>query len=111
MNTTEYGPTTLERGSRRTARGRRFLRGRKDDDRTRWSNRHLGVFDITDDGLGGKLKRKTYRRYYCMLDQLSDILGTGLSERISMLRRGPEVSSAPDEVQVAEIRDRRGLQR
>ena len=32
--TTKYGPTTLERDSRRTARGRRFLRGRRDDDRT-----------------------------------------------------------------------------
>ena len=42
---TKYGPTTLERGSRRTpARGRRFLRGRRDDDRTRWSNRHPGGF-------------------------------------------------------------------
>ena len=30
-------------------------------------------------------------------------LGTGLSERISMLRRSPEVSSVPDGVQVAEI--------
>ena len=53
-----------------------------------------------------QLKRMRYRRYYCRLDQLSDILGTGLSERISMLRRSPEVSSAPDEVRVAEIRDR-----
>ena len=34
-----------------------------------------------------QLKRTRYRRYYCRLDQLSDILGTGLSERISMLRR------------------------
>ena len=42
MDTTKYGPTTLERGSRRTARGRRFLRGRRDDDRTRWSDRHPG---------------------------------------------------------------------
>ena len=39
-----HGPTTLERDSRRTARGRRFLRGRRDDDRTRWSNRHPGGF-------------------------------------------------------------------
>ena len=30
-----------------------------------------------------------YRRYYCMLDQLSNILDTGLYERISMLRRNP----------------------
>ena len=30
----KYGPTTLERDSRRTARGRRFLRGRRIDDRT-----------------------------------------------------------------------------
>ena len=51
-------------------------------------------------------KRTRYRRYYCRLDQLSDILGTGLSERISLLRRNPEVSSAPAEVQVAETRDR-----
>ena len=47
-----------------------------------------------------------YRRYYCRLDQLSDTLFTGLSERISTLRRRPEVSSVPDEVQVAEIRNR-----
>ena len=40
LDTTKYGPTTLERGSRRSARGRRFLRGRRDDDRTRWSDRH-----------------------------------------------------------------------
>ena len=53
-----------------------------------------------------KLKRMRYHRYYCRLDQLSDTLGTGLYERISMLRRSHEVSSAPDEVQVAEIRDR-----
>ena len=39
-------------------------------------------------------------------DQLPNILGTGLYERISTLRRSPEVSSAPDEVQVSEIRDR-----
>ena len=38
------GPTTLERGSRRTARGRRCLRGRRDDDRTRWSDRHSRRF-------------------------------------------------------------------
>ena len=50
LDTTKYGPTTLERDSRRTARGRRFLQGRRDDDRTRWSNRHPGVFHITDDG-------------------------------------------------------------
>ena len=50
LDTTKYGPTTLERDSRRTARGRRFLRGRRDDNRTRWSNRHSGVFYITDDG-------------------------------------------------------------
>ena len=46
-----------------------------------------------------------YRRYDCRLDQLSNILGTRLSERISMLRRSLEVSSVPDEEQVAEIRD------
>ena len=43
-----------------------------------------------------------YRRF----DQFSDIMGTGLSERITKLRRSPDVSSDPDEVQVAEIRDR-----
>ena len=53
-----------------------------------------------------QLKKARYHRYYCRLDQLSDTLGTGPSERISMLRRSPEISSAPDEVQVAEIRDR-----
>ena len=53
-----------------------------------------------------QLKRTRFRRYYCRLDQLSDTLGTGPSERISMLHRSPEVSLGPDEVQVAEIRDR-----
>ena len=53
-----------------------------------------------------QLKRMRNLRYYCRLDQLSDILGTGLSENISTLRRSLEVSSAPDEVQVARIRDR-----
>ena len=42
--TTRYRPTTLERGSRCTARGRRFLRGRRDDERTRRSDRHSGCF-------------------------------------------------------------------
>ena len=42
-----------------------------------------------------------YRRYYCRLDQLSDTLGTGLSEEVSILRRSPEV-------QVTEIGDRAG---
>ena len=31
-------------GCRRSARGRRFLRGRRDDDRTRWTDRHPGRF-------------------------------------------------------------------
>ena len=62
------------------------------------------VFYITDDGQEA-IEEKRYRRYCCRLDQLSDTLGTVPSERISMLRRSPEVSSAPDEVQVAEIRD------
>ena len=45
-------------------------------------------------------------RYYCRLDQLFDILGSGLSERSSTLHRRPAVSSVPDVVQVAESRDR-----
>ena len=53
-----------------------------------------------------QLKNMRYRRNCCRLDQLSDILGTGLSERISILRRSPEDSSAPDEVKVVEIKDR-----
>ena len=53
-----------------------------------------------------QLKKTRYHRYYCKLYQLSDTLGTGPSERISMLHRSPEVSSVPDEVQVSEIRDR-----
>ena len=36
-----------------------------------------------------QLERTRYRRYYCRLDQLPDTLGTGLYERISMLRRRP----------------------
>ena len=46
------------------------------------------------------------RRYYCRLDQLSDILGTALSERSSTPHRMLGVSSAPDVGQVAESRDR-----
>ena len=52
------------------------------------------------------MKRVGYRRYYYRLDQLSDILGTGLSERSSTLHRRPEVSSVPDVAKVAESRDR-----
>ena len=44
LDTTKFGPITLERGSRHTARERRFLRGRRDDDRTRWSDGHSGRF-------------------------------------------------------------------
>ena len=51
-----------------------------------------------------QLKRTRYRRYDCRLDQPSDILDTGPSKSTT-LHRSPEVSSAPDEVQVAEIRD------
>ena len=40
LDTAKYGQNTLKRVSRRTARGRRFLRGRRDDDRVRWSDRH-----------------------------------------------------------------------
>ena len=52
-----------------------------------------------------KLKRMRYRRYFCRLDQLSDIPGTGLPERIPTQRTSPEVSLVPDEVQVTEIGD------
>ena len=41
-----------------------------------------------------QLKKTRYRRYYCRLDHLSEVLGAGPSERIPMLRRSPEVSSA-----------------
>ena len=51
------------------------------------------------------LKKTRYRRYFWRLDQLSDTLCTEPSERISMFRRCQGVSSVPDEVQVAEIRD------
>ena len=104
-DTTKYGPTTLERDSRRTARGRRFLRGRRDDERTRWSNRHPGVFYITDDGHEA-IEENEVPQMLLHAQPAFRHLGTGPSERISMLRRSPEVSSAPDEVRVAEIRDR-----
>ena len=42
LDTTKYGPPTLS--FRCTARGRRLLRGRRDDNRTRWSDRHPGSF-------------------------------------------------------------------
>ena len=44
-----------------------------------------------------QLKKTRYHRYYCRLDQLSDTLGTGPSERISMLHSSPKVSLVPDE--------------
>ena len=53
-----------------------------------------------------KLKGMRYRRCYCRLGQLFDILDTELFEMISMQRRNLEVSSAPDEVQVVEISGR-----
>ena len=62
-------------------------------------------FYMTDEGQE-TIEEKEVPQILCRLDQLSDILGTRLSERISMLRRSPEVSSAPDAVQAAEIRDR-----
>ena len=63
-----------------------------------------GVFYITDDGQEAIEENEVPQT--CRLDQLSDTVGTGPSERISMLRRSQGFSSAPDEVQVAEIRDR-----
>ena len=42
LDTTRYRLTTLERGSRCVARGRRFVRGRIDDNRTRRGDRHPG---------------------------------------------------------------------
>ena len=53
-----------------------------------------------------QLKRTRYRRYYCRLDQLSDIVNTGPPERSSALHRRFGVSSVPDVVQAAESRDR-----
>ena len=64
-----------------------------------------GVFYITDDGQEAVEENEVPQ--ILRVDQLSDILGTGLSERISIMRRIPWVSSAPDEVQVAEIRGAR----
>ena len=49
-----------------------------------------GVFYITDDGQEAQILLQAQPAF----------------RRISMLRRRPEVSSVPDEVQVAEIRDR-----
>ena len=45
LDTAKYRPTTLERSSRRLARGRRVLRGRRNDDFTRRSDRHSGCSD------------------------------------------------------------------
>ena len=50
-----------------------------------------------------QLKKTRYRRYYCRLDQLSDILGTGLPEKSSTRHRRHEVPSVPD---VGKNRDR-----
>ena len=66
-----------------------------------------GVFYITDDGQEATVEDNEVPQIkYCILDQLSDILDTRLSERSSTLHRRPEVSSVPDVVQVAESRDR-----
>ena len=54
----------------------------------------LGVFITLSTMVREKLKRMKCHRYCCRLDQLSDILGTGLSERNSTQQRSPEVSSA-----------------
>ena len=52
-----------------------------------------------------QLKKTRYRRCDCRLDQLFDRMDIWTSGKISMLHRCPKVSSAQDEVQVAEIRD------
>ena len=65
-----------------------------------------GVFYITDDGQKATVEENEARKCYCRLDQPSDILDTGLSERSLTLHRRPEVSSVPDVAQVAESRDR-----
>ena len=50
-------------------------------------------------------KRTKCHRYFCRLDEPSDILDTGPFERSSTLHRRLEASSVPDVVQVAESRD------
>ena len=46
VDTTKCGPTTLEGGSQRTARGRRFLRGRTGDDHTRSPYRRFSTVQM-----------------------------------------------------------------
>ena len=106
LDTTKYGPTTLGRDARRTARRRRFLPGRRGRRSHAMDQSPFREFSTSPTMVTRQLKKTRDHRYYCRLDQLSDTLGTGPSERISMLRRCPEVSSVADEVQVAELRDR-----
>ena len=63
-------------------------------DHIRWSNGRAMVCE------------KYLPRFVAALDQQFDILHTVLFERIHMQRANPEVSSAPDEVQVVELRGR-----
>ena len=49
-----------------------------------------GVFYNTTDGQEAIEENEVPQRYYCKLDQLSNILDTVPSERISMLRRSPD---------------------
>ena len=102
LHVTKYKRTTLERGCRCNARGHRFLRGWRDDDGTRGRNRHSGVFYITHDGKEAIEENEVPQ---ILLQARPAFRHPGLSERISMLRRNPEVSSAPEEVQVAELKD------
>ena len=64
-----------------------------------------GVFYITDDGQE-TIEENEVPQILLQARPVSDILDTGLSERISILRKSPKDSSAPDEVKVVEIRDR-----
>ena len=105
LDTTKYGPTTLERDPRRTARGGRFLRGRRDDNRTRWSNRHPGGFYITDDGQEVIEENEGTADIIAGSTSFPTHLGyRAVREDLNVKQRSPEVSLATDEVQVAEIR-------
>ena len=107
LDTAKYRPSTLERGSRCISRGRRVVRGRRDDDRTRRRDRHSGFFlhfrRWPRDGRG---RDRSATDFSAGATILCHILDTVPSERSSTLHRRLEVSSVPEVVQAAEGRDR-----
>ena len=81
LDTTQYGPTTLERDSRRNAK-RTSISARTERRRSHAMEQSPSRgFSTSPTMVRRQLKKTRYRRHCCRLDQLSDTLGTGLPER------------------------------